>query len=138
MNPASDAGQSSPLGATVCEGGVNFSIFSRSATGVELLFFDREDDKRPARVIPIDPALNRTYHYWHIFVPGLKPGQIYGYRAQGPYDPANGMRFDPAKVLLDPYGLGVVVPKNYDRDAARNEGEPSTSTATTATRRAPP
>jgi isoamylase len=123
MSPVSDTGRSSPLGATVCHGGVNFSLYSRSASGVELLFFDREDDGRPARVIRIDPALNRTYHYWHIFVPGVQPGQIYGYRAQGPYDPANGMRFDPAKVLLDPYGRGVIVPKNYSRDTARKEGD---------------
>src|ERR1700730_1739815 len=117
MNPVSDTGRSSPLGATVRQGGVNFSLFSRSATGVELLFFDRDDDSRPARVIRIDPALNRTYHYWHIFVPGAQPGQIYGYRVQGPYDPANGMRFDPSKVLLDPYGRAVAIPKDYSRDA---------------------
>jgi glycogen operon protein len=90
---------------------------------VEQLFFDRADDSRPARIIPIIPALNRTYHYWHIFVPGVPPGQIYGYRALGPYDPANGLRFDPAKVLLDPYGRGVAVPKNYSRDAARSDGD---------------
>jgi glycogen operon protein len=90
---------------------------------VELLFFDREDDARPERIITIDPATNRTYHYWHAFVPGVKPGQLYGYRIQGPFDPASGMRFDPAKVLLDPYGRGVVVPKNYSREAARLEGD---------------
>src|SRR5207248_10381250 len=106
-------GQSSPLGATVVPGGVNFSVFSRNATGVELLFFDREDDVRPARVIPIDPAVNRSYYYWHLFVPEVKPGQFYGYRVQGPFDPARGMRFDASKVLLDPYGRGVAVPKNY-------------------------
>jgi isoamylase len=123
MNPVSNTGRSSPLGATVRSGGVNFSLFSRTASGVDLLFFDREDDTRPARSIRIDPSTNLTYHYWHVFVPGAKPGQIYGYRVQGPYDPANGMRFDPAKVLLDPYGRGVIVPKNYDRDAARKEGD---------------
>jgi isoamylase len=116
-------GRSSPLGATIVPGGVNFSIFSRNASGVELLLFDREDDSRPARVIPIDPAANRTYHYWHVFVPGVQPGQLYGYRVQGPFDPPSGMRFDSAKVLLDPYGRGVVVPKNYSRDAARLEGD---------------
>jgi glycogen operon protein len=88
---------------------------------VELLLFDGEDDARPSRVIPIDPASNRTYHYWHVFVPGVRPGQVYGYRASGRSDPANGMRFDPTKVLLDPYGRAVVVPKNYNRDAARLE-----------------
>jgi glycogen operon protein len=118
-----NTGRSSPLGATVVPGGVNFSVFSRNASGVELLLFDREDDARPIRVIPIDPAANRTYHYWHVFVPGAQPGQLYAYRVQGPSDPANGLRFDPAKVLLDPYGRGVVVPKNYSRDAARLEGD---------------
>jgi isoamylase len=118
---ATSTGRSAPLGATVCPGGVNFSVFSRAASGVELLFFDGEDDARPSRVIPIDPASNRTYHYWHVFVPGVRPGQMYGYRAHGRSDPANGMRFDPTKVLLDPYGRAVVVPKNYSRDAARLE-----------------
>src|SRR5947209_2706395 len=116
-------GRSSPLGATVADGGVNFSLFSRTATGVELLFFDREDDAHPSRVVPIDPATNRTYHYWHVFVPGVLPGQAYGYRVEGPSAPARGLRFDPAKVLLDPYGRGVVVPKNHDREAARREGD---------------
>ena len=83
MNSAARIGSSSPLGATIVEGGANFSLFSRDATGVELLFFDNESDARPSRVIPIDPAANRTYHYWHVFVPGVEPGQIYGYRVQG-------------------------------------------------------
>ncbi len=125
---ADSRGRSAPLGATVCPGGVNFSVFSRGATGVELLLFNAEDDVRPTRVIPIDPAANRTYQYWHIFVAGVLPGQIYGYRVHGPYDPAKGMRFDPAKVLLDPYGRAVVVPKSYSRDAARGETD-NTSTA---------
>jgi isoamylase len=123
MNPIGNAGRRSPLGATVGHGGTNFSVFSRSASGVELLLFDREDDAQPARAIRLDPAINRTYHYWHVFVPGLRPGQIYGYRVEGPFDPAHGMRFDPGKVLLDPYGRGVVVPKNYSRDAAAEEGD---------------
>jgi glycogen operon protein len=116
-------GRSSPLGATIAEGGANFSLFSRSGTGVELLLFDREDDPRPARVIRIYPSTSRTYHYWHVFVPGVRVGQIYGYRVEGPFDPASGMRFDPAKVLLDPYGRAVVVPGGYSRDAARAEGD---------------
>ena len=116
-------GHSSPLGATVVDGGVNFSLFSRSATGVELLLFDRPDDARPARVMRLDPAANRTYHYWHVCVPGVQPGQIYGYRVAGPSDPAHGLRFDPTKILLDPYGRGVVVPKNYSRDAACQAGD---------------
>jgi len=116
-------GRSSPLGATVFPGGVNFSVYSRNASGVEVLLFNREDDMQPERMITIDPATNRTYHYWHVFVPDVRPGQLYGYRVDGPFDPASGMRFDASKVLLDPYGRGVVVPKNYSRDGARLEGD---------------
>jgi isoamylase len=115
-------GTSSPLGATSCRGGVNFSVFSKHATGIELLLFDDVDDARAPRVIRIDPASNRTGHYWHVLVPGVRAGQIYGYRVEGPSDPANGMRFDPAKVLLDPYGRGVAVPDGYSRDAASRAG----------------
>ena len=92
-----NAGRSAPIGATVVAGGVNFSIFSRYATAVELLFFDRDDDARPARVIPFDPAANRTYHYWHAFVPGVQPGQLYGYRVYGPFDPPKGCDSIPPK-----------------------------------------
>jgi isoamylase len=123
MAPAQNIGRSSPLGATVGYGGVNFSLYSRDASGIELLFFDREDDVRPARVIPLDPSVNRTYHYWHVFVPGVQAGQLYGYRVHGPFDPLIGIRFDAAKVLLDPYGRGVVVPKTYSRKAAQEIGD---------------
>jgi glycogen operon protein len=121
-------GRSAPLGATCVPEGVNFSIYSRSAHSVELLFFDRDNDEQPARVIPIDPELNRTYHYWHVFVEGAKPGQIYGYRVNGPRDPARGLWFDSAKVLLDPYGRGVSIPAGYSREAASREGD-NTATA---------
>src|SRR5262245_19976780 len=96
-------GRCAPLGATVGAGGVNFSVFSRYASAVEVLFFDRADDPRPARVIPIDPCTNRTYHYWHTVVPGAQQGQLYGYRVHGPSDQAAGLRFDRDKILLDPY-----------------------------------
>jgi len=123
ISDSANIGQSAPLGATICPGGVNFSLFSRKASNVDLLFFDREDDTRPSRVIHLDPVTNHTYHYWHVFVPSAQPGQIYGYRVAGSSDPANGMRFDPGKILLDPYGRGIVVPKNYDRDAASRSGD---------------
>jgi glycogen operon protein len=123
MSDSKCVGRSAPLGATVVDGGVNFSLFSRTTSGVELLLFDREEDGTPSRVIRFDPATNRTYHYWHALVPGIRPGQIYGYRVAGPSDPARGLRFDSTKVLLDPYGRGVAVPKNYDREAARREGD---------------
>jgi glycogen operon protein len=109
------------LGATLVPGGANFSVHSRTAAGIDLLFFDSEDDARPSRVIPIDPVQNRTYHYWHVFVSGVEAGQIYGFRARGPY--GFGCRFDPAKVLFDPYGRAVAVPRGYDRGAAGSEGD---------------
>src|SRR5579859_3504897 len=102
--PASGPGRSFPLGATLVNGGANFSVFSRSATRISLLLFDRVEDSLPSRVIPIEPLTNRTYHYWHVFVRGVEAGQIYGFRAHGPFDPAGGLRFDPSKLLLDPYG----------------------------------
>jgi glycogen operon protein len=111
------------LGVSLFPDGANFSIYSKHASGIELLFFDRADDGRPSRVIRIDPMTHRTYHYWHIYVPGVKAGQIYGYRVSGAFDPPNGMRFDDRKLLLDPYGPAVVVPKNYSRDAARQSGD---------------
>ena len=116
------AGHCSPLGATLTGDGVNFSVFSRRASNVELLLFDGEDDAQAARVVRIDAHTGRTYHYWHAFVPGVQAGQIYAYRVHGPSDPTSGQRCDASKVLLDPYGRGVVVPKNYSREAARREG----------------
>jgi len=116
-------GRSCPLGATLVPGGANFSIYSRAASKIELLFFDREDDGGPARIIHFDPAENRTYHYWHVFVPGVQAGQIYGFRVHGPFDPENGLRFDSSKLLLDPYSRAVVVPKKYNRDAAALDGD---------------
>jgi glycogen operon protein len=95
---------------------------------MDLLFFDRADDQRPVRTVPIDPLVNRTYHYWHVFVPGIRAGQIYGYRVHGPFEPARGLRFDSSKLILDPYGRAVVVPNNYDRDAGNRPGD-NTATA---------
>ncbi len=74
-------------------------------------------------MIPIDIATNRDYHYWHAFVPGVRAGQIYAFRACGPFEPARGQRFDAAKVLLDPYGRGVVEPAGFDREAAARAGD---------------
>ena len=72
----------------------------------------------PSRSICIDPASHKTYHYWHAFVPAVEPGQIYGYRVEGPSESLRGLRFDPSRLLLDPYGRGVVIPKGYDRRGA--------------------
>ena len=119
---ATAVASSAPLGATVTPGGVNFSVFSKRATGVDLVLFDHVDDAKPSQVIRIDP-IDRTYHYWHIFVPGLKPGQVYGFRVHGPSDPAKALRFDSDKVLLDPYGRAVMVPSGYNRGAAHDKGD---------------
>jgi glycogen operon protein len=89
---------------------------------MELLLFDAVDDPKPARVLELDPKHNRTFHYWHIFVPNLQPGQLYGLRAHGPFQPSQGHRFDPDKVLLDPYGRAVAIPPNYSREEATLPG----------------
>ncbi len=115
-------GRSAPLGATVLPGGVNFSVFAKDATLVDLLLFDDAEATEPSRTISLAAPTHRTYHYWHVFVPGLEPGQVYAYRAHGPFDPARGLRFDADKVLIDPYGLAVAVPGAYCRDAACRPG----------------
>jgi isoamylase len=116
-------GRSFPLGATVLTEGVNFSVFSRQASRVDLLLFDDPGAAHPARVIELDARTHRTYHYWHVFVPGIGPGQVYAFRASGPLDPTHGLRFDPDKVLVDPYGRAVVVPNAYCRHLASQRGD---------------
>jgi len=121
-------GKSFPLGATLVPGGANFSVFSKYSAGVQLLLFDGADASKPSRVIDLDPRTNRTYHYWHVFVPGITVGQIYAYRVAGPFDPKRGLRFDAAKVLLDPYGKCIARPAGHNREAARQPGD-NTATA---------
>jgi len=112
-----------PLGATVRGDGVNFSVFSKNCAALQLLLFDHWDEPRPARVIPLDPVRNKTFYYWHAFVPGLRAGQLYGYRVEGPFAPEQGHRFDATKVLLDPYGRAVMYGDNYSREAAQRPGD---------------
>ena len=116
-------GSSFPLGASVWQGGVNFSVFSKNADSVELLLFENAGDIAPSRTILLDPRKNRTYHYWHVFVRDIGPGQIYAYRVHGPDKPERGRRFDSSKVLLDPYGRAVVVPEKYSRVMASQPGD---------------
>lgn len=97
-----------PLGAMPPGGGVNFSISYKNAAGITLLLFDGVDDEVPSPKIRIDPSTNGTYHYWHVFVRDLSPGQLYSFRIEGPSDPADGMRFNRTEVLMHPYGRGVV------------------------------
>jgi len=84
---------------------VNFSLFSANATGVELLLFSACDALDPFQTIRFDPYVNKTFHFWHAFVRGLKPGVHYAYRVDGPFDFA-GQRFNRNKVLIDPYAHG--------------------------------
>src|ERR1700753_3041761 len=116
-------GASSPLGAPVTPDGVNFSIFSRHADLVELLLFEHANADKPTRVISLDSDRHRTDTYWHVFVPGMKPGQVYGFRAHRPFGPERGWRFDGDKLLVDPYGLAVTVPDRYDRWAGARPGD---------------
>lgn len=96
-------GHAYPLGATWAGDGVNFALFSEHATGVELCLFDRLGEVETARVRFTEVA----NHVWHGFLPEVKPGQLYGYRVHGPYEPAQGHRFNPNKVLLDPYAKAI-------------------------------
>ena len=99
-------GVAHPLGATVYPEGVNFSLFSEEATGVELLLFDDHDDPEPCQIIRLNPTLHKTFHFWHVFLEGLQPGMHYAYRVEGPYNPGEGRRFDRNKVLIDLYSKG--------------------------------
>ena len=86
---APTTGRPSPLGATPCRKGVNFSLFSQARDrGRAAAVRPPRSRRSPARAIRLDPVANRTYHYWHVFVPGLAAGQIYGYRVDGPFEPA--------------------------------------------------
>src|SRR5215207_9673083 len=97
-------GQPYPLGATFDGAGVNFALFSEHATKVELCLFDNHDDDKPSHTIRIG---ENTDHVWHAYLPDVQPGQLYGYRVDGPYDPEHGHRFNANKVLLDPYAKAI-------------------------------
>ncbi len=96
-------GRPYPLGATWDGKGVNFALFSANAERVELCLFDRADRPETARVI----LPENTNQVWHGYLPEAKPGQLYGYRVYGPYEPERGHRFNPHKLLLDPYAKAI-------------------------------
>jgi isoamylase len=104
---------------------VNFSVYSSQATEVQLVFFDSGLDAPADRIIKLDASVNRTAHYWHIFVDGVQPGQRYAYRINGPDNPEEGLRFNPDKLLLDPYGRAVET-AGYRRGAAVEAGDNQT------------
>lgn len=94
-------GNRAPLGATFDGSGTNFAIYSAVATKVELCLFDREGNENRIELTKVDNDV------WHCYLPGIAPGHQYGYRVYGPYDPANGHRCDPSKLLLDPYAKAI-------------------------------
>jgi len=97
-------GKPYPLGVTYDAKGANFVLFAENATGVDLCLFDSPDDKRERHRIKIT---ERTHSNWHIYIPGIKPGQLYGYRVHGDYNPKKGHRFNPNKLLIDPYAKAI-------------------------------
>ena len=97
-------GRPYPLGATWDGAGGNFAIFSEHATRVELCLFDSADSRVEAQRIPLPEQTDRV---WHGYLPEVKPGQLYGYRVQGPYEPTQGHRFNPSKIVLDPYAKAI-------------------------------
>ncbi|MGZ8457524.1 MAG: glycogen debranching protein GlgX, partial [Gemmatirosa sp.] len=97
-------GQPYPLGATWDGAGVNFALFSENATGVELCLFDHPNDAAERVRIPMR---ERSDQVWHCYLPDVRPGQLYGYRVHGPYEPSQGHRFNAAKLLIDPYAKAI-------------------------------
>jgi glycogen operon protein len=111
-----------PLGPHVRGEGVNFAVFSRRATRIRLELFDRPEDGEPARKVDLDPARNRTGDVWHVWIKGIRPGQLYAYRVDGPYEPEDGQRFDFNRLLLDPSATAISRRRSWDFDAAREGG----------------
>jgi glycogen operon protein len=97
-------GRPAPLGATWDGLGTNFALYSQHATRVELCLFDARDPSKEYERFEIE---NVSRHVWHIYLPGVRPGQLYGYRVHGPYEPENGHRFNPSKLLIDPYARAI-------------------------------
>jgi isoamylase len=123
------AGNPLPIGGAHQQGmGVNFVLFSRHATGVRLEFYQKSDDSSPSRVINFDPVRHRTGDVWHVWVRGIPAGQLYGYRVDGPYLPEEGHRFNPHKLLLDPYARGIAGIENWDFLSARGYDSSSSLT----------
>ena len=107
-------GKALPLGATLEAGGVNFAIFSRHATAITLILFESEKPDSPYKEIKLNEKANRTGDIWHCFIPGLKANACYLYRAEGPYVPEKGLRFNSHKTLLDPYAKALTDLSNWD------------------------
>ena len=114
-----------PFGAKIRGEGVNFSILSRNAVSVALVLFKTSEPGSEYEEIILDPKINKTGDIWHIWVDGIKEGQLYGYRIDGPYDPANGFRFNRNKLLLDPHARAVTGNFQWDLSDARGYDQKS-------------
>jgi glycogen operon protein len=108
-----------PFGTHEDGAGVNFAFFSRHASRVQLVLFDLPEDAMPAREIDLDPARNRTGDVWHVWIEGIRPGQLYAYRVDGPYRPQEGHRFNFNKLLLDPFATAISPLPDWDFGPAR-------------------
>lgn len=106
-----------PLGATVHREGVNFALFSRHATAIQLELFSEPTSASATAVIALDPQAHRTGDIWHVFVEELHEGALYGFRVFGPYQPERGDRFNPHKLLLDPYAKSYAGMFHHDHEA---------------------
>ena len=99
-----------PLGATWLGNGVNFALFSEAATSVDLCLFDNIEARQENVRIPVT---EHTDQVWHVFLPDARPGQLYGFRVSGPYEPERGLRFNSSKLLLDPYAKAIAGEVNW-------------------------
>ena len=106
-------GSPHPLGATWNGEGVNFALFSENATAVQLCLFDEATAGVPTATITM---AERTDNVWHAYLPDVRPGALYGYRVDGPYEPTSGHRFNPSKLLIDPYAKAVSGPIRWSDD----------------------
>ena len=113
------AGSPLPLGVYRRGEGVNFAFISRNASHARLELFDHPEDARAARAIDLDPSRHRTGDVWHVWIAGIRSGQLYAYRVDGPYQPREGHRFNFNKLLLDPFATAITRLPTWEFDAAR-------------------
>ncbi|MDR0502473.1 MAG: glycogen debranching protein GlgX [Treponema sp.] len=113
-NLAAETGKALPLGASLSNDGVNFALFSRNATEITIIIFDSSDPESSWTEIQLDSKSNKTGNIWHCFIRGLKAGTCYLYRANGPYFPERGLRFNIHKTLIDPYAKALTDINNWD------------------------
>ncbi|MDR1956489.1 MAG: glycogen debranching protein GlgX, partial [Treponema sp.] len=109
-----EPGKALPVGASLTGQGVNFSLFSRNASSVTLVLFASSEPDSAYQKLKLDPQRNRTGDMWHCHIPGLRSGALYLYQVDGPYIPEKGLRFNPHKLLLDPYAKALTSLRNWD------------------------